>query len=447
MNREFDREIDALLRRHTRAAAGGRVPDDDEGAALSPQSEHLDADELSAFAENAVPASARSLYVSHLADCTECRHAVAGLARTSNVSVESERQAAAGRLKTSEPSARGGWLSALFSPRVLRYAFPALALCLVGVIAFVALRSTSQRDAGQVAQHNEPEDNKGRAEITRQAPPPTTMPSGIGAAGEANQNANASIVAGGAASDQPAKSTPPAEQQAPVQGVLKDTNATGPAPTSTETFMAPPPAPPASANVQESVGVVVEAAPKAVSKEKGEEAKMSDAASRERQSDNSLTYNQSQNQAARSSQPRKVDIDQSPDGSRDAQRSESRQAAGRAANNTLPMLSRGAGDENDRGAATASRRTRPARPRDKREDEEPTAEAETRSVSNHRFRREGGVWVDVKYSNSLPTTGVRRGSDTYRALVADIPELGRIAEQFAGETVVVVVKGRAYRIR
>lgn len=446
MNREFDREIDALLRRHTRAAAGGRVPGD-EGAALSPQSEHLDADELSAFAENAVPAPARSLYVSHLADCAECRHAVAGLARTSNVSAESERRAAAGRLETSGPSARGGWLSALFSPRVLRYAFPALALCLVGVIAFVALRSTSQQDAGQVAQRNEPEeDNKGRADITRQAPPPTT-PSGIGAAGEANQNANASAVAGDVAPDQTTKTPQPVEQQATAQGVLKDTNATGPAPTSTETFMAPPAAPPATANVQETVGVVVEAAPKAVSKEKGEEAKANEAAARERQSDNSFTYNQSQNQAARGGQPRKVDIDQSPDGSRDAQRSESRHGAGRAANNPLPMLSRRAGDENDRAAATASRRARPARPRDKREDEEPTAEAETRSVSNHRFRREGGVWVDVKYSNSLPTTGVRRGSDTYRALVADIPELGRIAEQFAGETVVVVVKGRAYRIR
>jgi hypothetical protein len=92
------------------------------------------------------------------------------------------------------------------------------------------------------------------------------------------------------------------------------------------------------------------------------------------------------------------------------------------------------------------RRGRAAEPRDRRGDDEASAEAETRSVSNHRFRRQGGVWVDVKYSTSLPTTGVRRGTDTYRALVADIPELGRIAEQLPGE-VVVVVKGRAYRIR
>jgi hypothetical protein len=43
-------------------------------------------------------------------------------------------------------------------------------------------------------------------------------------------------------------------------------------------------------------------------------------------------------------------------------------------------------------------------------------------------------------------TAVRRGTEGYRALVADIPELGRIAEQLGGE-VITVVKGRAYRIR
>jgi hypothetical protein len=46
----------------------------------------------------------------------------------------------------------------------------------------------------------------------------------------------------------------------------------------------------------------------------------------------------------------------------------------------------------------------------------------------------------------MSSTGVRRGTEAFRALVADIPEIGRIAEQFSGE-VVVVLHGRAYRIR
>ena len=72
--------------------------------------------------------------------------------------------------------------------------------------------------------------------------------------------------------------------------------------------------------------------------------------------------------------------------------------------------------------------------------------AETRSVAGHRFRRAGGAWVDVNYKSSMSSTGVRRGTDSYRALVADLPELGRVAEQLSGE-VVVVIRSRAYRIR
>jgi hypothetical protein len=39
-----------------------------------------------------------------------------------------------------------------------------------------------------------------------------------------------------------------------------------------------------------------------------------------------------------------------------------------------------------------------------------------------------------------------RGSEQFRALVADEPEIKKIAEQLDGE-VIVVWKGRAYRIR
>ncbi|HWS56462.1 MAG TPA: hypothetical protein VN228_20155, partial [Pyrinomonadaceae bacterium] len=74
------------------------------------------------------------------------------------------------------------------------------------------------------------------------------------------------------------------------------------------------------------------------------------------------------------------------------------------------------------------------------------AAGETRSVAGRRFRREGGAWVDVNYRPTMSMTGVRRGTESYRALVADHPELGRIAEQLGGE-VITVIGGRAYRIR
>ena len=64
-------EMDVLLRRFAKVASDVRTTD------------HLDADELNAFAEGALPAAARSRYVSHLADCDDCRRAVTELAAAS----------------------------------------------------------------------------------------------------------------------------------------------------------------------------------------------------------------------------------------------------------------------------------------------------------------------------------------------------------------------------
>ena len=73
-------------------------------------------------------------------------------------------------------------------------------------------------------------------------------------------------------------------------------------------------------------------------------------------------------------------------------------------------------------------------------------EAETRTVSGRRFRRQGGVWIDTGYQSSMATTTVARDSEQFRALVADEGGIRAIASQLPGE-VVVVWKGRAYRIR
>jgi hypothetical protein len=73
-------------------------------------------------------------------------------------------------------------------------------------------------------------------------------------------------------------------------------------------------------------------------------------------------------------------------------------------------------------------------------------EEEVRSVAGHRFRKQGIVWVDSAYDSSRPTVNLSRGSEQYRALVADEPGIRTIAEQLDGE-VIVVWKGRVYRIR
>lgn len=67
-------------------------------------------------------------------------------------------------------------------------------------------------------------------------------------------------------------------------------------------------------------------------------------------------------------------------------------------------------------------------------------------VAGRRFTRQRGVWTDRSYTSAQQTFIVTRDSEQYRALVADEPSIGRIAEQLNGE-VVVVVKNSAYRIR
>jgi hypothetical protein len=92
-----------------------------------------------------------------------------------------------------------------------------------------------------------------------------------------------------------------------------------------------------------------------------------------------------------------------------------------------------------------------ARARDAEAKKEESAKAkdgaveETRSVNGRQFRKSGDVWIDTAYS-SQQIVNVRRGSEQYRALVADEPEIRSFAEQIDGEFI-VVWKSRAYRIR
>ncbi|MCA1590609.1 MAG: zf-HC2 domain-containing protein [Acidobacteria bacterium] len=63
MQLEYDKEIDSLLRREARRPI----------TIAEAASAHLDADELAAFAENALPERSRQAFTRHLADCDRCR--------------------------------------------------------------------------------------------------------------------------------------------------------------------------------------------------------------------------------------------------------------------------------------------------------------------------------------------------------------------------------------
>ncbi|HEX3557640.1 MAG TPA: hypothetical protein VHU19_00440 [Pyrinomonadaceae bacterium] len=452
MKEDFDKGIDSLLRRHGGAAAEARAVG--EGARAAPSAAHLDADELSAFAEGALPPPARLAAVSHLADCGECRGLVVGLSRAAGMGGELEKRAAATQVEPARPARSRVWLSALFAPRVLRYVAPAVALCLVAAVSFVALRS-----------------RRGNEELARRASSEQARRGGAARVEEQNDavggmqssNANVSVNVGDASSDNAnanaqdeAAANAPAGAPRVVQGA-RGPNAEG----ETETVTAEEPkrgesTPPPATDEKKEAAVSAALAPKPAANEPSEAAKNENkekgdrvSVSQEQVASNDQAAQQSK---LRSNQQRNLDI-VSPDDSRNQTRSATNNASGGASSNgarsgALASTPREDRDKTERGSdAPATRRAGSADKSSARtEDDEVARSEETRGVAGHRFRRVGGAWVDVNYKSSMPSTGVHRGTDAYRALVADIPEVGRVAEQLGGE-VIVVMRGRAYRIR
>src|SRR5215210_2093432 len=92
MKSDSNTEMELLLSRHARRRRSMPAADAGEGSAHesdqttgSSGGTHMDADEMSAYAENALPAPARARYMAHLADCDHCRAIVTNLTLAANV--------------------------------------------------------------------------------------------------------------------------------------------------------------------------------------------------------------------------------------------------------------------------------------------------------------------------------------------------------------------------
>lgn len=444
MKEGFDKEIDLLLRRRVGVGAEARAFGDGVPRAEA----HLDADELSAFAEGALPTSARVAAASHMADCDECRGLAVNLARASGAEMELERRAAVAAsvpaVGAKAATARGWW-SFLFAPRALRYAAPALALCLVAVVSFVALRS--RRDDARLSQGTMKSESPQLEVAKNQAGEP------VGAT--ATANANESVVAQGSVATESRNAGASSTSAPPPALSAKDAAVASGAgsPADSVDKKADEPAPPPPAKAEAPVEVAPPMSKSGPPVEVGETAKgeNKEKSARQSQPEEEAASNEYAVQQRRANnQVRGVDNNiQMPDGARGQKRGAADNAPSNSAGGSL--ASAAPKGDRDRSApapsAPASRRGRSSgEQRERGEDDEVVRVGDARSVAGHRFRREGGAWVDVNYKSSMASTGVRRGTDAYRALVADIPEIGRVAEQLGGE-VVVVVKGRAYRIR
>lgn len=388
--------MDVLLRnvgRKQRSASEASVRESEERVS------HLDADELNAYAEGKLPAATRSRYTAHVADCSRCRNTLTQLILAAGVVPKPVEQPLGATL----------WLKLreLFSPQVLRYAIPAFAVLAVVAVGVVVMR---QEHRSEFVARNEQV-----AQTTPEVP----------ASGQTKTDNNSTVVA------------PKPQAQQPTSA---PTGPTGRA-TSSETDQ--------KAGTADSVSVAKES-PKAVAQESPKSKK---------EAADQPTF--APEAAAPAPPAAKEKVDESAKRSEAANKKEQEAQRDEAAKESEEEKARSkdkAVSENRQGLLSpgvATRSAKPLRPgvagaaksapSDRSRADKDTNESETRSVAGREFRRQNGIWVDTAYQSGRATTDVARNSEQYRALVADEPDVRKIADQLDGE-VIVVWKGKTYRI-
>jgi hypothetical protein len=392
MSERENNEIDKLLRGLARSGAVSAPAADEE---LSAEAEHLDADEMNAYAERALPDAARARYTAHLADCGDCRQIVSQLSIAVGLpaperSVEGEKAGTTWKNK----------IAALLSPKVWRYAMPALVLVAVVGVGIFTLRQKQDRTA-LVAKNEQHEPLQGAGAPSSRNGPPDASVQRETKAGSAQPSTNktqapaqpANPRAGDDAAIAAESNATPEVALANDKDAKNRTEADRPA---TATAPAPPPADKTKANTAPPV--------KSADEIRTEEATAETKKEAERKSTAGAATGTVQ-------APRRAAAAQPQGGRARDQQGETRA---------------------DRGTSTH---------RDGADQE-----TEPRTVAGHRFTRKNGVWVDATFDSSRSLTVVTRGSEQYRALIADEPGIRTIADQLSGP-VIVVWNGHTYRIQ
>ena len=373
MKQETNNEMDLLLRRLGRRDDAA-VPED-----------HLDADELSAYAENALPAAARARYTMHLAECSRCRSLVAQLSSSAGVVAATDSAA------VTEPSGLMKFLASLFTPMVLRYAAPALGLIVVAAIGFVVLR------------RNQPD--RLVAQNTENAPQqqPVVSPAAGSSEGLLDSNSNptsspARVEEERKQKNQPAQPAPPPNMPPSVTSVdaevSKEKAVAQPKPEEQPASAANEPPP-----VKTASSATPEQSPRAETEAAKNEVRVQPVAEPPAKKQLQVAQREDKDSLARAKKPA----------------------------DAVSATSSGEGGKFQTGGVADMK-------------------TDTRTVAGRRFRKHGGVWVDTAYDSSKDAVTLSRGSEQYRALVADEPSIKTIADQLEGE-IIVVWKGHTYRIR
>ena len=423
-------ETDRLLHRFARRRRDGSLSGAERGGAdpeNTPQerhgeSGHLDADELIAYAENALPIATRTRYTGHLSECDSCRKQVTDLVISSGVAVQLEAQAT----KQTKGHARS-WrdsMAAMFAPRVLRYAASVILLAGITTIAIVVWRGG--RDARFQTSQSQSENRSLNGNPTGSPPLNNRL--------EREKQSNAQT---------PEREGEEGSKQGSVPGepskTLKDESENGPVETpktGQDQGEAKPAAPASVPTGTLSGGQSAPRDEEASANERRQPSLRADAVDKSKAS-KEVDRGESTGRAARESASRaETDESVSTEGATIAE------SKAPATATETSVAKKSARRNTESSPAAPSQET--ASDDRKREAVGAGNAAESRNVSGRQFVRRDGAWVDAAY-RSQATTNVKRGSEQYRALVADEPGLRAVANQLGGE-VIVVWKGRAYRI-
>lgn len=403
-----DVQIDVLMRRYAKHGSGEASP------------EHLDADELNAFAEGSLPPAARARYVSHLADCDNCRQMVSQLVMSAGVAAKAKPAAAT-------ETERASWsqkLAAFFAPRNLRYAAFAVVLIAVAGVVFLVARRPANNSA-LIAQNEQA--NSPAATAVRPAEQ-TPLQANVGNNARPDANRNSNLAESGQnpkvaeERDESKAAAATVQPKAPGETLPAATPALAMKSAESEsrpTYAPPPPGESqgmeARSRQQSNVGDVTSGPRKSSStddkykaSDRGAEPTM--AKDRALEESNRGGVNQAPQSISKSQEKR--------GGPR-------RNQDNVASANQLRI-------EPSQKESTGT--TNPAKPE---------AAPQTRSVGGRKFRRQGGSWIDLKFKTSMSLRTITRGSDEFSSLDSG---LRSIASQLSGETI-VVWKNKAYRIQ
>jgi hypothetical protein len=362
--------------------------------------DHLDVDELSSYAEDVLPTATRARYTAHIVDCAQCRGLIVQLASAAGTAIKPETTV------VSPASTFWQKLASLFSPMVLKYAAPALIL-LVGIgIGVMRWRPDGETMvAFKEPAATQPQENYGLHDGTLANTPaaPVGSPPATDS-GNARANESGAGTVRSAEQEQQKDLAAVADKPAPVsREEVSQPYATEPPATVAQ---APPPPKAVSGDVK--VDTAKEHKPQTVDRE-------------------------DQNAGVTASR------DVGEKGGR--KRDEDSFAVGKSEMREAPTVARARAPRRGQEGSAADEAKKAKNEKDGADDAPRSV-----SVAGREFRRQGDGWIDTAYQSWRAVTTVRRGSEQYRALIADEPEIRTIANALSG-TVIVVWKGRAYRIQ